>query len=90
MRNDVLASKEFIAKRGDEAYRVTLHLVPHGGFDYGNGHALILNRHSGDWDHCFDARYDKRFATVESFNKFAYEFVRDQTADDFTLEEVTE
>ena len=90
MRNDILATKTYVARRGDEEYHITLHLVPHGGFDYGNGHALILNRHDGSWEHGFDARYDKRFSTVESFNKYAYEFVRDQTADDFTLEEVTE
>ncbi|MCR5566015.1 MAG: hypothetical protein K6F61_04125 [Clostridiales bacterium] len=90
MMNDVLATKTYVVKRGDEEYHYTLHLVPHGGFEYGNGHALILNRHDGSWEDCFDARYDNRFATVDSFNKFAYEFIREQTSDEFTVEEVTE
>ena len=37
----------------------------------------------------FDARYDKRFNTVDTFNKHVEEFVRDQIREDFTLERVS-
>ena len=91
--NDVLATKKFIAKSSDESYAITLHLVPHGGFDYGNRHALLYNvqdlttgKHF--MEQGFDARYDSRFNTVESFNDHAYEFVKDQIREEFTIEEV--
>ena len=93
MENDVLATKKYIATSGDEKYMFTLHLVPHGGFDYGNRHSLVYITQDITGKHLredlFDARYDRRFNTVESFNKYAYEFVKDQIRDDFTLEEVT-
>ena len=90
MKNDVLATKNYVVKRDGEEYEYTLHLVPHGGFDYGNGHALILNRHDGSWEECYDARYDKRFSSVDGFNRYAYEFIRDNVSTEFTVEEVTE
>ena len=95
MTNDVLATKVFVAKSGDEEYKITLHLVPHGGFDYGNRHALLYNvqdlkKGKQFVEEGFDARYDSRFNTVESFNQNAYGFVKDQIRDEFTLEEVIE
>ena len=86
-KTDVIATKKYIAKNGNEVYRYTLHLVPYGGFNYGNGKALVLNRGAGS-DQCFDARYDKRFNSVESFEKNAYEFVRNNTDPAFSLKEV--
>ena len=90
MNNDVLATKNFIIKREGEEYHYTLHLVPHGGFDYGNGHALVLDRHAYTGEECFDARYDPRFANADSFNENAYDFIRNIVDPTFTVEEVKE
>ena len=90
---EVLATAKFVATSGDEKYNITVELVPHGGFDYGNRHALTYNvqdvnsgRHF--MEQGFDARYDSRFNTVDTFNKHVEEFVRDQIRDDFILERV--
>ena len=88
MANEVLASKRFMARSGEEVYEITLDLVPSGASDYGNRHALLLNFHDGSGVRFFDARYDKRFSTVESFSKYALEFVKDQLREDFTVEQV--
>lgn len=90
---EVLASAVFTAKSGDEVYTITVELVPHGGFDYGNRHALTYNVQDANtgkrfMEQGFDARYDKRFNTVDSFNKHVAEFVRDQIREDFSLERV--
>ena len=92
-RYEVLASAVFTAKSGNEVYTITVELVPHGGFDYGNCHSLTYNMQDANtgrrfMEQVFDARYDSRFNTVDSFNKYVAEFVRDQIRDDFTLERV--
>ena len=86
MANEILCRAKFIATSGDEAYHITLDLVPSGAFAYGNGHALIYDAHDGGGPRCFDARYDQRFATGGSFLKHARQFVKDQLRDDFTVE----
>nr|WP_297765685.1 hypothetical protein [uncultured Butyrivibrio sp.] len=55
---------------------MTLELAEHGGFEYGNGHSLILTE-VGLNESIFDARYDERFDTEESFRKHALEFVKE-------------
>ena len=85
MEKDVLATAKFTAKSGAEKYDITLQLVPSGCTDYGNKHALVYFV-DGKFSQCFDARYDKRFNTVESFQRYAYEFVRDQIREDLTVE----
>ena len=87
MNDEILAREYFLVTdhKGHE-FHYELQLVPHGGFDYGNRHALVLKRGDGSWDDGFDARYDSRFSTVESFHKYAYEFVRDQVNADFDVE----
>lgn len=84
----ILAREFFVAKDGDEVYNIELQLVPHGGFDYGNGHSVVLKWNDDGIDQCFDARYDKRFWDEESFHKYSYEFVRSEVASRFSLERV--
>lgn len=90
---EVLATAQFVATSGDEVYNIKVELVPHGGFDYGNRHALTYNVQDAKtgkhfMEQGFDARYDSRFNTVDTFNKHVEEFVRDQIRPDFTLERV--
>lgn len=91
--DEIIARAFFTADNGKgEIYRIELQLVPHGGFDYGNGNALIYKVQDAVggkkfMDRGFDARYDSRFNNAESFRKHAYEFVRDQIRDEFTVVE---
>lgn len=87
MTQEVLASKKFTAKGNGEIYNITLSLIPSGCNPYGNKHALLYEV-EGCQTQCFDARYDKRFNTAETFNKYAYEFVRDQIREDLIVAEV--
>lgn len=85
-REEIIARAFFVADNGKgEVYHMELQLVPHGGFDYGNRHSVVLKRGDGSWDECFDARYDRRFDSAESFDKYAYEFVRDQVSNAFAV-----
>ena len=54
-----------------------LEMVEYGGFDYGNGHALVLKSKKYHTENLFDARYDVRFSDEKSFHENSYEFVRD-------------
>ena len=89
MEHIILATAKFVATAPDgETYNVTLTLEPFGGFSYGNGHGLALNRHAGTGVEWFDARYDPRFNDVVSFNKYATDFVKDHFREDFKIERV--
>lgn len=86
--NDVIASARFeITANGEKIY-MTLELVPSGAFAYGNGHALVLTREENGLAELFDARYDKRFASKESFDKNAYDFMRDYTDSKYDVKRV--
>ena len=80
---EVLAEKKFVASGDGKTFDVVLQLVPSGAFEYGNRHALLYT--VDNYTQCFDARYDKRFNTVESFNANAYEFVREHIRDEFDV-----
>ena len=89
MINNVLASAKFKASAPNgETYNVDLTLEPFGGFQYGNGHVVALNRHAGTGVEWFDARYDARFVNADTFNEYALEFVKEHFRDDFTIERV--
>lgn len=66
---------------------MTLELTDHGGFDYGNGHSLILTE-VGINESIFDARYDKRFDNEESFRKNALKFVREHVRSTCKVERI--
>ena len=85
---EVLASTRFSAVSGDEMYTATLELVPSGCFAYGNKHAVIFKRYEDDIQvgvDCYDARYDNKFNTAETFAANALEFVKKYFRDDFTI-----
>lgn len=83
----ILAFTKFKATAPNgETYNVDLSLEPFGGFAYGNGNGVALNRHAGNGVEWFDARYDSRFANAETFNKYALEFVKEQFRNDFEIE----
>lgn len=91
MEREVLAKAEFSATSGQEKYTATLELVPSGCFPYGNKHALIFKRYMDGLEiggTCFDVRYDQRFNTAETFNKYALDVVKAQFRDDFTIERI--
>lgn len=91
MEREVLARAEFSATSGQEKYTATLELVPSGCSPYGNEHAVILKQYKDGSEISgtgFDARYDKRFNTPETFNKYAGDFVKEQFRDDFTIERI--
>ena len=85
MNNEILATAKFLAEDKDIATIIILDMVPSGCFDYGNKHALFLHEENGDFERFFDARYDKRFSTVQSFQQNAEAFVRDQLRDSLTI-----
>ncbi len=66
----------------------TLKLYKSNAFAYGNQHSLVLFNETYKDEQLFDARYDSRFNTVESFHKYAYEFVRERIREEFTVEHV--
>ncbi len=70
-----------------EAINMTLELTEHGGFEYGNGHSLILTQ-VGLNESIFDARYDERFDTEERFRKHALEFVKEHVRSTCLVEKV--
>lgn len=90
MAEKILAKAEFVARSADgkERYNLTLTLEPHGGFDYGNGHIIALDRHDGSWIHSWDARYDSRFNDEKSFYENALEFVKGECREDLIIERV--
>ena len=86
---EVLATAKFSAVSGDEKYTAVLELIPSGCTAYGNRHALLFSTHEDGkrlgMEQCFDARYDRRFNTVETFKANALDFVREHLRDDFTI-----
>ena len=70
------------------SYNYTLKMYKSGAFDYGNRHCIVLFNETYKNEQLFDARYDSRFNTVESFRKYAYEFVRDQMRNTCKVEEI--
>ena len=88
MEREALAKTKFVAKCGTEIYTATLELVPSGCNPYGNKHALIFKVYQGGAEvrgDGYDARYDKRFNTVETFKENALDFVSCQFRDDFVI-----
>lgn len=57
-------------------YRLNGILVEHGGFDYGNGHAIVIWE-DGFSETLLDARYDGRFSTKEGFYQHIMEVFKD-------------
>ena len=91
-QQEVLAEARFSAKSNDELYFITLTLEPSGCFDYGNRHALGYEVFDPNgkcvYETGFDARYDSRFNTVDSFNKYAVEFVKDLIREEFEVRRI--
>lgn len=90
MEREVLATAKFAAVSGDEKYTATLELVPSGCFAYGNKHAVIFKRYEDGVQlgvDCYDARYDSKFNTAETFAANALDFVKNYFRDDFTIEQ---
>ena len=59
-------------------YIVEAKLVEHGGFDYGNGHSIVLKEDDVEFSEILlDARYDGRFNTVEKFFTHIIEVMKD-------------
>ena len=56
-------------------YNTTLKMYKSGAFQYGNQHCLVLRNETLKTEDLFDARYDTRFNTVESFHKNSFDFV---------------
>ena len=89
MKSEVLAKAKFrVSAPNGETYTVDVTLEPYGGFQYGNGHGVALDRHAGCGVEWFDARYDPRFDSVDTFNTNVIEFVQQQFRDDFTIERI--
>ena len=89
MEHTILATANFVATAPNgEKYNVTLTLEPFGGFAYGNGHGVALNRHAGSGVEWFDARYDPRFINESTFDEYALEFVAEHFREDFIIERV--
>ena len=89
MEREALATMKFSAVSGEEKYTATLELVPSGCFAYGNKHAVIFKRYEDGVQvgvDCYDARYNHKFDTVDTFNANALEFVKKYFRDDFTVE----
>ena len=84
-----LATARFKATGEGTEFTITLEMFESGAFTYGNKHSLV---YSTDWpgstEQLFDARYDKRFNTVESFEKNAEEFVRAQIRPTFEIKRI--
>ena len=87
-----LAEKRFILESKNMRFDHTLKLCESGAFAYGNQHSLLLicNNKDGHYEpQLFDARYDPRFNTVESFNENALSFMKEWSDPSFTVTEVT-
>jgi len=87
MSEKPLAVKEFVIKNADKSYLsdAKLSMYNSSSFDYGNGHCLVLD--VDGTANAFDARYDNRFHSVDSFNEFAHEFVRENIRSEFIVED---
>lgn len=84
-----LATARFKATGEGTEFTVTLEMVESGGFGYGNHHALVYSTsYPGSMEQLFDARYDNRFNTVESFEKNAQAFVRGMIRGSFGIERI--
>lgn len=88
-----LAEKRFILEGNvegfDMRFDITVMLTEHGGFDYGNGHALYIRYNEGHYEpELWDARYDPRFSTVDSFNTHVLEFLKETRNPALTITEV--
>lgn len=88
-----LAEKRFILEGNvegfDMRFDITVELTESGAFQYGNGHAVVIKYNEGRYEpELWDSRYDKRFNTVESFNKHVYEFLRETRHPGLTITEV--
>ena len=81
----MIIEKYKVTTEDGEVINTTLELVNNGGFDYGNGHSLILTQ-EGINKNIFDARYDRRFDNEESFRKYALEFVKENVRDTCKIE----
>ena len=91
MEREALATAKFSAVSGDEQYTATLELVPSGCFAYGNKHAVIFKRYEDGLQvsvDCYDARYNHKFDTVDTFKANALDFVKTYFRDDFTIEPI--
>ena len=91
MEREVLATAKFFVASCDEKYTATLELVPSGCFPYGNKHAVIFKRYEDGKQvgvDCYDARYNSKFDTEETFAENALEFVKKYFRDDFTIEQI--
>ena len=76
-------------KNWDDTEALAMEMVESGAFDYGNHHALVYSTsYPGSMEQLFDARYDNRFNTVESFEKNAQAFVRGMIRDSFGIERI--
>lgn len=91
MEREVLATAKFSAVSGEEKYTATLELVPSGCFAYGNKHAVIFKRYEDGLQvgvDCYDARYNHKFDTPETFAANAIEFVKKYFRDDFIIKQI--
>ena len=91
MEREVLATAKFSAVSGEEKYTAVLELVPSGCFAYGNQHAIVFKRYEDGVQvsvDCYDARYNIKFDTAETFAANALEFVKKYFRDDFTIEPI--
>ena len=87
----IIASEDFIItlENGERVY-TTLEMYESGAFDYGNGHgvALIEECDNGPSEQTWDARYDSRFDTEETFKEHALHFVKEHVRPTCTVERV--
>ena len=84
-----LAEKRFILEDEDRHFDITLKLCESGCFQYGNQHSLkLVFNEPKACPELWDARYDHRFDTVETFNKHAVEFIREWCDPALTVSEV--
>ena len=83
----MIIEKFNVTTEDGEIINTTLELVNSGGFDYGNGHSLILTQ-EGINKNIYDARYDRRFDNEQSFRKYALEFVKENVRDTCKVEKL--
>ena len=65
---------------------LTLEMYKNEREDYGNGHSLCIIDNGNET--LFDARYDNRFDTLESFHEHSYEFVREYVRESCKIEQI--